>query len=187
MSKETRKDVIEKQVREGRGNLPTDAKKDVWEKFVEFCSLPGPDRAAMFEVPFDPKLRRYEKIPTQADFAAKYGVHQNTLVKWKKTKEFQELVDQKQARWGIDHTPDVMSALLRRCLQYGISSDVGLWLAFYKQWDRKQVIKHVHEKLDPDDIRSLIELLPETEKKQAYDHLTNIVIKAERARSSQED
>lgn len=150
-------------ISEGGGGFGTGEikKQEVFNKFVDFMALPDPDKARLFGVAFDEKKGRYESIPSQKDFALKYGVTENTLVLWKKRKDFQSAVDSKQQEWGLDTVPNVMASLYRRCIKYGISTDVELFLAFYKGWDRKQVIKHVHEKFDMDDVRALIAPLPQ--------------------------
>lgn len=164
-------------------------KLDIYNKFVEFESLPDPDKAAFLGVPMIKEGKnagRYEKIPKGSDFAVKYGVHINTLTAWKNRPEFLVEVDRRQKAWGTDLVPNVMASLYRRCVRYGIGTDVELFLAYYKQWDRKQVIKHIQEKFDADDIRALLEPLPKDKQDQFYAVITSILSEAELSRGSGE-
>ena len=156
---------------EGRGVY----KQEVFDAFVLFMSMPDPDKAKMFDVPFDEKKGRYEWIPKQVDFAKKYGVSQETLSGWKRRKDFVSAVDAKHRQWGLDTVPNVMAALYRRCLKYGISTDIELFLAYYQNWDRKQVIRHEHEKFDMNDVRALIAPLPKEKQEKFYALIDEII------------
>lgn len=162
----------------GAGGI-TPEKLDAYRAFVEFYAMPDPDKAAMFDIPKDPKTGRYERTPTLGDFAKKYGVHRNTLTLWKQREDFVAAVDLKQKQWGLDLVPNVMASLYRRCVKYGISTDVELFLAYYKNWDRKQVIKHLTERFDMDDIRALLAPLPKEDQEKFYGILSEIIAKAE--------
>lgn len=156
-------------------------KQEIYAAFIEFESLPDPDKAAFLgvEVELTGALKgRYKKIPKLIDFARKYGVHQNTLTAWRRREDFAASVEARQKEWGIDLMPNVMASLYRRCVRYGISSDVELFLAYYKNWDRKQVIKHQVEKFDENDIRALLAMLPKEEQDKYYATLFDIIDRA---------
>lgn len=169
----------------GGGEAPIQ-KNHVFNEFVKFMAMADPDKAEMFGITFDVKKRRYERIPNLQDFAKKHGVHRNTLGAWKKREDFKKAVDAKQEQWGVDLLPNVMAALYRRCVQYGISTDVELFLAYYKKWDRRQVIKHIGEKFDLDDVRALIAPLPKEKQEHFYGLITEIITEAEVHRSRAE-
>lgn len=159
---------------EGGGALPP-LKAAIFAEFIEFYAMPDPDKAKAFNIPFDKEKGRYERIPTMQDFALKHGVHRNTLGAWKQRPEFVAAVDLKQREWGLDLVGNVMAALYRRCVRYGFAADVELFLAYYKNWDRKQVIKHVTEKFSMDDIRALLAPLPVADQERFYALITDIV------------
>lgn len=171
---------------EAPGIVQDPYKAAIYKKFVDFCAMPDVDKCVMLGIPKDEKTGRYKELPTQTKFAQKFGVHINTLSQWKRRTEFGVAVDAEQKEWGIDHTPNVMAALLRRCLRYGIGTDVELYLAYYKNWDRKQVIKHVTEKFAMDDIRALLEILPKEKQDEFYGIIANIVAEAELLRGGRE-
>lgn len=164
---------------------PTIRKKAIFDAFVEFCASPDPDRAEMFGYKLDPLKNRYEKIPSQKDFAIKYGVSQDTLVDWKKREDFIIAVDIKQKQWGVDLTANVMASLYKRCLKYGISADVELFLAYYKNWDRKLVIKDSAERFTVDDLRSLISTLPKNKQDDFITYVSEVLAEAELRRGGE--
>lgn len=139
----------------------------IYEAFVKFYAAPDPEKAMMFEIPLDYKSGKFEKIPKEIDFARKYGISDRTLISWKKREDFQMRVDNEQKDWGLDKVSNVMAALYNRCVRYGFANEVELWLAYYKNWNRQQVVHHVHEKFDMDDIRALLAPLPK-EKQDEY-------------------
>lgn len=153
-------------------------KDDVFQKFVEFYAAPDPDKARMFDVPFDQSTQRYTFIPGQKDFAKKYGVSANTLTGWKRRSDFIGGVDSLQREWGVDVVPNVMASLYRRCIKYGMATDVELFLAYYKGWDRKQMAKAPSEKFDMDDIRALLAPLPQEKQDEFHSLIAQIIIEA---------
>lgn len=180
-------DVVKEPPKGGDESFVHPDKVEIYRTFVEFESLPDPDKAEMMGIPLikdGPDKGRYERIPTQGDFARKYGVHQNTLSNWKAKPEFINAVDAKRGNWGEDRLSNVMAALYRRCVRYGFASDVELYLAYYKQWDRKQVIKHITEKFADDDIRAILSVLPKEKQDEFYALLAGIISDAETLRSS---
>lgn len=159
-------------------------KADVFQKFVKFMSLPDPEKAEMFEIPLNPKTGRYEKIPNIGDFARKYGVHRNTLSNWRNKEEFINAVSFKRKQWGLEKVPNVLASLYTRCIKYGMAYDVETFLAYYDNWDRKQVQKQVREQFTQDDIRLLLSALPKNEQDQFYGHLAELVARSELIRGS---
>ncbi len=159
-------------------------KSEVYHKFVEFYSLPDPDKCDFLDIPFIEKLRKYESEPTLKAFAIKFGVHQDTLTNWKKREDFLSAVGARRSDWGKDKTGNVLAALYRRCVKYGMSYDVEMYLAYFEGWDKKQVIETSKEKFDMDDIRALIAPLPKEEREKFYAIITDIITKAESARGN---
>lgn len=169
-----------KKSQKGRGGVGVSLhKQELFKKFIDFYAMPDPDKCAEFDIPFDEKKGKYERVPTQIDFAKKYGLARETLSRWKNRIDFIPAVERQQKGWGLEKIPNVMAALYRRCLRFGISSDVELYLAYYANWDRKQVIKLTGEKYDLDDLRSLVALLPEDRQKAFYATISNIIRETE--------
>lgn len=157
-----------------------------YEAFVEFMSLPDPDRAMFMGMEVDPITKKYHHIPTQTEFALKYGVARPTLSVWKNRPDFEKRVDSMRKQWGRDKTANVLASLYTRCIKYGMAYDVETYLAYYENWTRTQVVKHTGDVFALEDLRSIIALLPEDKQKNAYTELATIVTEAESRRSDEE-
>jgi len=147
-------------------------KEEIFKEFIEYMAMTVREKIELLGLVKD-KDKRYPH-PTEQMFAQKFGLGKNTLTSWKRRSDFRERVDRIIMTSGIDDMPDVMDGLLRRCKSYGRGDDIELYLAFYKDWTRKQVVEHV-EKWDENDIRILIQALPEDKQKQFNGFLENIL------------
>lgn len=154
-------------------------KEEVFKKFIEFSSMPDPDKCEMLEIPFNEKTGKYQTSPSQVAFAKKFGVAEKTLSAWKGHDTFHKSVEQKQRSWGSEKLPNVLAALYRRCIKYGFASDVELYLAYYAGWDRKQLDKYDGRKYELGDLRSLIAKLPLEKQQQFYGTLADIIRESE--------
>ena len=162
-------------------SIPVDTavyKDQAFKDFVVFFALPDFDKCRMFGIEPDPRTGK-SKVPTQNDFALKYGIHINTLSLWKNRKDFMEAVNSVRKNWGRERVGNVMASLYTRCVKYGMAYDVETYLAYYDNWSRTQVVKHVQEKFDADDLRSIINSLPEGIQKDAYEKLGEVIAIAE--------
>lgn len=190
MKKESSKNVSENVISEGVGGgknkKDTLYKNEVYKNFVEYYALPDPDKCAFLEIAFDTKLKKYVEEPTMKLFAKKFGVHTNTLTGWKKREDFLSAVDRRRKEWGMDRTSNVLSALYRRCIQYGMSYDVETYLAYFEGWDKKKAIEAPTTKFGMDDIRAIIAPLPKDKQEKFYAIITQIITEAESARGDSE-
>lgn len=160
-------------------------KAEIYKKFVHFYSLPDPDKCEFLGIERDTK-GKYIQRPTQSMFAKKFGVSDDTLSIWKKRENFAKEVDKEQMDWGLDKVGNVLASLYRRCLDYGKAEDVELFLAYYKGWDKKQVVAMQREIFSMDDLRALIGVLPQEKQEAFYETISNIITEAELARGSSE-
>lgn len=156
-------------------------KNETYEKFVEFSALPDIEKCLMLEMEPD-KQGKYNN-PTLERFAEKFGVSVGTLSNWKKRSDYRERVDGRNDKWGVELTPSIMGALAKRCLRYGRSDDVALWLAYYKNWTPKQIVETV-EKFDVEDIRILVKALPDEKQQKYKQFLKELVTEVSRNRES---
>ena len=101
-------------------------KPDVYQLFVVWMSLPQPER--------------YPK--TQKEFAAKYGIHQDTVVDYKKRKGFWDDVQLMWKDWGKEKTSDVMKKFYDTLMSKGSASDIKLWLQYFLNWAERHNIQH---------------------------------------------
>lgn len=156
--------------RNNRGGDTEPYKKDVYARFIEWQAQTTKERGK-------------SGITFAKDFANKYGIREATLSEWKKRPEFNELKREAQIAKLSDETSDVLDGLKRRCIKYGMAYDVELFLLYVEKWDRKHVLEILSEvKLGNNDIRTLIDGLPEEEQKRFYDTLTELIAKAEQTR-----
>lgn len=170
--------------RKGDIPSPVDIKKnEIFKEYARYFAMPDPDKCEYLGIPFNQEKRKYESQPTDLKFAAKHGVHRTTLHLWRKRDDFRKLVENSRSDWGKSLTPNVLAALYKRCVKMGMAYDVELWLAYVEGWDRKQIIKHVREKFDSDDLRAIIAELPEDQQEEAYATIGHIITQAELRRS----
>lgn len=172
MVEETKEKESQKDSKNNKGGRPQ--KETEFLLFVEWYAKPQFEREEM-------------GIKHMQDFAAKYKLDPTTLTRWRKSERFDALVNDKRSHWLKEKTPNVLAALYKRILKYGISSDVELWLSFVEKWDRKQIIENKLPRLDPDDVRSLILLLPDNEQKQFYEQFAVLLAKAKQHASDSTD
>lgn len=153
----------------GGGTKPY--KKDVYARFIEWQTLTSEERAKV-------------DIPFAKDFANKYGIREATLSEWKKRPEFHELKREAQILKLSDQTSDVLDGLKRRCIKYGMAYDVELFLLYVERWDRKHVLEILGEvRLGDNDIRTLVDGLPEDKQKKFYVTLTELIAEAKQVRA----
>lgn len=155
----------------GGAKKPT--KQDLYQKFISFIAMPDFERAEMLEIKVDPETKKFEKAPTQKAFALKFGIHQDTCVDWKKVEGFWQAVDAKQKEWGADLVPNVLAALYRRCVKYGIAYDVETFLAYYTGWNRTVKLETGQTRFAMDDLRALMAHLPKEQQEKIYDTINN--------------
>lgn len=146
-------------------------KKDVYDRFINWVAM-------------DKEERGKEGLPTMSSFASKYGVRNETLTAWQKRPEFLDLKREAQIlKLQID-TSDVLTGLKKRCIKYGMAYDVELFLLYVEKWDRKHVLEILSEvKLGDEDIRTLVDGLPEDKQKKFYVTLTELIAEAKQIRS----
>lgn len=161
-------------------------KHQIYMIFVRFMAMPDPDKCELLEIEFDPIKKKYVDTPTLSLFAKKFGVHRNTLRDWKQRDEFTKNVAEARKEWGKDRTGNVLASLYRRCIQHGNAYDVELWLAYFENWDRKQVVKVITDKFAADDLRTIIAALPQEQQDEWYVKIGELITLAERNGSGRE-
>lgn len=145
-------------------------KVDTFKAFIDWSVMTSKERDEI-------------KLSTAKLFAGKYKLHESQLSRWKDRNDFVELKSIARREKWEELTPDVIHGLYERCVRYGMASDVELWLAYVEGWDKKQVLEHREEiTLGPNDIRAMVDLLPEEKQGKFYDVLTRLISEAEYAR-----
>lgn len=160
-------------------------KTKAFNAFVKFMSLPDSEKIRFLNLEKNPLTGEYPR-PTQEHFCKMYGVHRKTCADWKKKPEYISMVDTTRKQWGLDKVPNVLQALYNRCIKYGMAYDVETFLAYFANWNRTQISKVTVEKVDPDDLRNIISMLPMDKQIEAYEKLADIIGSANLERNIKE-
>lgn len=139
-------------------------KVKAYNDYIEFYALPANERADVFG------------CKTQQQFAAKYDVHRSTLTGWGKRREFITKIKEKRDDWGKAETGNVFAGWRNSCIK-GNPHAIELWLAYFLDWNKEQVIKHVQE-FTKEDLVHLVKVLPDGDQQKFYDTINTIISKA---------
>lgn len=142
--------------------------------FTEFMAAPGPERAMMLGFEINPITKKYDKFPSQNDFANRYKVHKDTLTDWKKRPEYAAAIETDRKQWVLDRMPDALQALFNRILKYGMSYDVETFAKF-GEIDLREMAKRGIEKFDQEDVRVIIQSLSIEEQNYFYGTLGQLI------------
>ncbi|MEX0652428.1 MAG: hypothetical protein WD509_01825 [Candidatus Paceibacterota bacterium] len=134
-------------------------KEKAYEDFVLWFALPSSERARM-------------GASTMAEFAERYGVHVNTLTRWKRAEGFDETVLKYRRSWGNDMTSHVFDGWKLACMK-GNPQAIELWMAYFEGFNKTHVVQDRGPEVEvtEDDIRSLINELPIEKQKEYYGSL----------------
>ena len=131
--------------------------------------------------------RQDNLVPTAKVFAEKYNLHPSQLSRWKERDDFRWQKEQSQREKLQELTPDVIDAFFKRCIKYGMSNDIELWLKLVEGWDKKKVVEHKEIQFGPNDIRVLIAKLSPEKKKNYYTTLARLLADAREANDAEKD
>ena len=143
----------------------TPYKADIYREFILWTAMPHAEKVRL-------------GIETQGQFVAHYKIGINTPAKWKERPDFEQRVDAILKMWATDKTPDVIHAIYRAAVKGNPMSQM-LWLQYFKKFnpradaDEKQKVE-----IGVNDIRHLIEQLPEPLKSKHYGNLRDLLIDA---------
>jgi hypothetical protein len=105
----------------GRPKKKRMVKVDAFEAFCEWAAKPTPLR---------------EDKHAQ-DFGRRWGISDQTLVRWKKRQDFWEKVAEWRMQWAKDKTSDVVHGLFKRASTRGEAAEVKLWMQLIEDWSEK--------------------------------------------------
>lgn len=146
-------------------------KANIYAEFIFWYAMPNEER---------------EKtgMKNQNEFAAKHKIHITTLTNWKDRHDFQARVDKIQNQWGQEMTGEVIKGMLKSAVKGNPMSQM-LWLQYFKKFNpRAEAEASAASQISVNDIRFLIEGLPEPLKSKHYDHLRELYEDAESIRNS---
>jgi len=146
-------------------------KASVYEEFILWSAMP-------------PMEQRRLGIETQEQFGEYYKVSGVTMWKWKQRTEFHQRRMKLVRDWAHDRTPGVIQSIYASCLK-GNSDSQRIWLKYFEGWVEETKVDHTLKvEITQNDIRHLIEALPEKEKLECYGHLRQILDIATAVRNS---
>lgn len=145
--------------------------------------MPHQEKCEYLGIKKDEKIGKYTAPPTNVAFALKWGVSVRTLSQWKHRPEFQQLILANSRQWGVEKVPDVIAALYRRCIQYGMAYDVEMYLKWTLNWNPNKPAAEGQLPFTMDDIRTIVAILPREKQAKFYATIADIIGEAEVARS----
>lgn len=149
---------------------PTPMKKpDVYREFILWTAMP-------------PLEKQRLGLETQGAFCDEYKINRATAVRWKERPDFEERVDAILKMWSVDKTPDVIFGIYKAAVKGNPMSQL-LWLQYFKKFNPKQEVEHTHKvEVGVNDIRFIIEALPEPLKSEHYANLRKLLEDGQRLR-----
>lgn len=135
---------------------------DIYREFVLWTAMP-------------PLEKRNLGIETQTAFCEYYKIGINTPTAWKHRADFEGRVDAILKMWSTDKTPDVIHGIYRSAVKGNPMSQL-LWLQYFKKFSPRTEVEHTNKvEVGVNDIRHLIELLPEPLKSKHYANLRELL------------
>jgi hypothetical protein len=146
-------------------------KAAVYQEFILWTALP-------------PDQRKKLGLEDQNQFCVYYHISKDTPALWKKRSEFWPQVTELRREWAMDKTGDVIYAIYRAALK-GNDRSQKLWLQYFLGFTEKaEVSKTAKVVITVNDIRWLIEGLPEPMRSEHYANLTKLLVDAEQTRNA---
>lgn len=114
-------------------------------------------------------------LESQKAFAEYHKVSEDTLTNWKHRTDFEKRVDAILKMWSVGKTPDVVHGIYAAAVKGNPMSQL-LWLQYFKNFSPKQEVEHTQKvEVGVNDIRHLIDLLPEPLKSKHYANLRELL------------
>ena len=152
-------------------NLTRPNKVDKYQEFILWFAMPTPERMQL-------------GIETQKEWAEFYHVAESTLVRWKDRPDFEVRVDHIQSKWGVEKTADVIQGIYRSAVKGNPMSQL-LWLQYFKKFSPKTTVETtVKHEITVNDIRFLINGLPEDLRKKHNANLRTLLDDVQSVRDS---
>lgn len=149
--------------------LPFAPKASDFEEFILWFAMPRVGKIKM-------------GIETQEEFAKQYELAESTLTRWKDRPEFEARVRHLRKKWAFDKTGEVIEAIYKSSTK-GNDRSQKLWMQVFEDFQEKSQVQHTLKvEVSPNDIRFLIEGLPEPLRTKHYDNFRDLIVDAEQVR-----
>lgn len=149
-------------------------KTSTYDEFILWFAMPMHEKRKM-------------GLETIEQFAEYQGVHRTTITRWKKRYDFLPRLKELRDTWGKERTQDVIAAIYFTAISKGVGAPASqkLWMQVIEGWSEKMEIEHTKKvELTVNDIRFIIEQLPEEYKEKFYGYLRDIFDTAQLLRLS---
>lgn len=147
-------------------------KADIFNEFAIWGSLPTEERY---------KIGAPKNL---SEFAERYGVDNDTLTRWKKREDYIFKVEEAYRQWSRDKTADVFNGIYKAAVRGNPGSQL-LYLQYFRGFNPKTEVVHTKKiEVGVNDIRYLIEQLPEELKKLHYANLQQLFDDAQHLRNT---
>lgn len=135
---------------------------DIFEEFVLWSAMPPTERYKL-------------GIETQEQFVEFYKIGINTPTAWKQRRGYEERVTALRKEWAFGKTSAVIEGIYRSALK-GNPMSQKLWLQYFHGFSEKlQIAQASQVVITTNDIRFLIESLPEPMKSKHYMFLRELL------------
>lgn len=149
----------------------TPTKPGVFEEFILWSALPENDRIHI-------------GIEQQKDFAEYYKVGQDTLSRWKSLEEYRKRVRYLRDQWAFNRTGTVIASIYRSAVK-GNDKSQKLWMQLFENFTEKTEVAQTEKvEVGENDIRFIINGLPEPYRTKFNEYITEIIITANQIKSA---
>lgn len=136
-------------------------KVSIYNEFVLWSAMPPVERVRL-------------GIENQDQFASYYEVETSTLSRWKHRAGYQLQIREILDMWARGRTPDVVQGIYRAAIK-GNSMSQLLWLQYIEGYNPKSKKVAEQSLFTANDIRSLVNMLPEAEKTKHLGYLRQLL------------
>jgi hypothetical protein len=143
-----------------------------YDEFILWYALPGHEKAKM-------------GIERQGDFADYHKLSERSLVRWKQRPDFYIRVQSLRAEWAKSRTSDVIAAMYKSALSSGPGAPIAqkLWMQVFEGFSEKSEVEHSAKvEVGINDIRFIINGLPEPHRSKFYGYIDEIVATVDQTR-----
>lgn len=137
-------------------------KLDIFHEFVLWSALPPEERGKL-------------GMENQTEFVAHYKINKETPTRWKSRPDFVAQVTELRRQWAFDKTGSVINGIYVAALK-GNPFSQKLWLQYFLGFNETSEVKVTNKvEITMNDIRFLIEALPEPLKSKHYANIRELL------------
>ena len=145
----------------------------IFDEFVIWSATPTP-------------VRVKTGIETIEQFSEYHHIGRTTLWRWQSRPEYEARVRELRKKWGFEKTQGVIEGIYRSAVK-GNSDSQRIWLQFFEGWSEKSTVENIKKvEVGVNDIRFLIEGMPEPTRTKFYGYLREIIDEAVALRNAGE-